>query len=171
MTKSKKQLTSTTNSMAANRKRILFTWVCFLAYLLLLSYVLFFSELFGRTDSSQEYRYNLILFQEINRYYGIGERTGSWLLFILNVCGNVAVFIPLGLFSPVLFKQCKNMFFMVLLSMEISLFVEVTQLITRVGSFDVDDILLNAIGGLCGYLCYICIRWWSRFDRKKKRRK
>jgi glycopeptide antibiotics resistance protein len=32
--------------------------------------------------------------------------------------------------------------------------VEVTQLVTRVGSFDVDDLLLNTIGGILGYLIY-----------------
>lgn len=140
--------------MAANKKKSnLVTWVCFLAYLLLLGYVLFFSSGFGREDHA-EYRYNLTLFQEIGRYYGVGMRTGSWNLFWLNVIGNICVFIPLGAFLPKLFTRCRNLFFVIVLSLELSLVVEVIQLVTRVGSFDVDDLLLNTIGGILGYIIY-----------------
>lgn len=152
--KSKQQSTNTTNSMAANKKKnSLVTWVCFVAYLLLLGYVLFYGSQFGREDHA-EYRYNLTLFQEIGRYYSIGVRTGSWNLFWLNVIGNICVFIPLGVFLPKLFTRCRNLFFVIVLSLELSLVVEVVQLVTRVGSFDVDDLLLNTIGGILGYIIY-----------------
>ena len=128
-------------------------WVCFLAYLLLLGYVLFFSSGFGREDHA-EYRYNLTLFQEIGRYYGVGMRTGSWNLFLLNVVGNIVVFMPLGAFLPKLFVRCRKLLTVALLSLELSFVIEVTQLVTRVGSFDVDDLLLNTIGGILGYLIY-----------------
>ena len=39
--------------------------------------------------------------------------------------------------------------------MALSLGVETIQLFTRVGSFDVDDILLNTIGGVLGYFSII----------------
>ena len=147
-------MTNITNSMAANKKkRNVKMWVCFLAYLLLLGYVLFYGSWFGREDHA-EYRYNLTLFQEIGRYYGVGVRSGSWTLFLWNVVGNVCVFIPFGMFLPRLFKRCRNVFFVTLLSLELSLIVEVTQLVTRVGSFDVDDLLLTTIGGILGYLIY-----------------
>ena len=43
-------------------------------------------------------------------------------------------------------------------SFVLSLCVEVFQLITKVGSFDVDDLLLNTIGGICGIyiICNMC---------------
>ena len=154
MMKSKQQSTNTTNSMAANKKENkLVLWVCFLAYLLLLGYVLFYGSWFGR-EEHEEYRYNLTLFQEIGRYYGLGVRTGSWNLFLWNVIGNICVFMPLGIFLPRLFKRCRNLFFVIVLSLELSLLVEVVQLVTRVGSFDVDDLLLNTIGGILGYIIY-----------------
>lgn len=154
------------NSMAANKKKSnLVTWVCFLAYLLLLGYVLFYASLFGR-EEHEEYRYNLTLFQEIGRYYGVGIRTGSWNLFWLNVIGNICVFIPLGMFLPKLFKRCRNLFFVIVLSLELSLCVEVVQLVTRVGSFDVDDLLLNTIGGILGYIIYKVSAGISRLFRK-----
>ena len=140
--------------MAANKKdNKLAKWVCFIAYLLLLGYVLFYGSWFGREDHA-EYRYNLTLFQEIGRYYGVGVRSGSWNLFLWNVVGNILVFVPFGMFLPRLFRRCKNILFVTLLSLELSLIVEVIQLVSRVGSFDVDDLLLNTIGGMLGYLIY-----------------
>lgn len=140
---------------ATNRRKKRILWVCFLAYLLFLSYLLFFSSYFGRTERGDcEYRYNLTLFQEIGRYYNIGIRRGSWYLFIINVCGNIGVFVPVGIFLPMLIKPCKNVFFTVLICLQLSILVEITQLITKVGSLDVDDVLLNTLGGLCGYVIY-----------------
>ena len=129
---------------------------------------MFFSSDFGRTEREEEYRYNLTLFQEIGRYYGLAMRTGKWYLFILNVCGNIAVFIPVGIFLPTLIKRCKNVFFTALISLEISLVVEIVQLATRVGSFDVDDLLLNTAGGLLGFLIYFC---WTRSKKKPVKQK
>ena len=142
---------------ATNKRKKIILWVCFLAYLLFLSYLLFFSSYFGRTEHGEDgYRYNLTLFQEIGRYIRYGRRTGEWYLFFINVVGNIVVFIPVGMFLPALFKRCKNVILTMLVSLELSLFAEVVQLATRVGSFDVDDLLLNTLGGLCGYLvCWI----------------
>ena len=138
--------------MAANKKKNkLLWWVCFLAYILLLVYIVFYATSFGREEHA-EYRYNLTLFQEIGRYYYFGIRTGSWRLFLWNVVGNVCVFVPLGIFLPILFARCRNGLLTVLLTLELSLSVEFIQLVTKVGSFDVDDLLLNTIGGLCGFI-------------------
>ena len=136
------------------RKRNFLKWVCFLAYLLFLSYLLFYSAGFDRVEHEQ-YRYNFIMFQEIMRYYNFGMRTGRWMLFVLNVIGNIVVFMPIGMFLPSLFSRCKNVVLTTILSFEISLCVEVVQLLTKVGSFDVDDLLLNTIGGICGYMVYM----------------
>lgn len=145
---------SITNSMAANKKkRNLLKWVCFLAYLLFLSYIVFYNRI-----ERNEYRYNLVLFQEIGRYYYLGMNTGNWRLFIFNVIGNIVVFMPVGMFLPSLFSRCRNILFTTILSFEISLCVELVQLITRVGSFDVDDLLLNTIGGVCGFILYSIYR-------------
>ena len=153
-----------TNSMAANKKRGLLKWVCFIAYLLLLVYVLFYSALFDRVEHS-EYRYNLTLFQEIGRYYNIGIRSGQWNLFVLNVIGNIAVFVPFGVSLPALFSRCKNLIVTTLLTLEFSFCVELIQLVTKVGSFDVDDLLLNTLGGVCGFLMYMVYRFVKKLGR------
>ena len=166
--KSKQQLTNTTNSMVVNKKSYkLATWVCFIAYLLLLGYVVFFSSRFGREDHLI-YRYNLTLFNEIGRYISLGVRTGYWNLFMLNVVGNIVVFIPLGVFLPKLFAKCRKLLWVGLLSLEVSIIVEVTQLIAKVGCCDVDDLLLNTLGGILGYLVYKVLAGLLHKFRKNK---
>ncbi len=151
--------------MAANKKENrLVLWVCFLAYLLLLGYVVFVGSGFGRVENV-DYRYNLTLFQEIGRYVGLGARTGNWTLFRFNVIGNICVFVPMGLFLPKLFQRCRKILSVTIISLEVSLLIEVTQLVTKIGSFDVDDLLLNTLGGVLGYLIYKVI---SIFTRKSK---
>lgn len=140
--------------MAANKKKKRWIkWVCFIVYLLLLGYMLFYSGYFGRTEH-EEFRYNLTLFQEIVRFYNVGVRSGNWNLFALNVLGNICVFIPLGMFLPSLFIKCKSFVYTTFLTFELSLCVEIVQLVTKVGSFDVDDLMLNSIGGAIGYIIY-----------------
>ena len=50
--------------------------------------------------------------------------------------------------------------------------MEILQLVTRVGSFDVDDILLNTIGGMLGYIVFMICNLIRRkcYVRKRKRR-
>lgn len=146
---------SITNNMAANKKdKKLFLWVCFIAYLLLLGYLLFYSARFGRVGN-EDYRYNLTFLQEIRRFYDLGIRTGDWNLFILNVLGNIVVFMPIGAFLPKLLKRCKKMLLTTLFTFEFSLCVELIQLVTKTGSFDVDDLFLNTLGGILGYIIYM----------------
>lgn len=155
--------------MAANKKdNKLAMWVCFLAYLLLLGYAVFFSSGFGREEHA-DYRYNLTLFQEIGRYYSYGMRTGSWRLFWWNVVGNVCVFVPFGAFLPALFAKCKRLFSVLLFTLELSFVVEIVQLVTKIGSFDVDDLLLNTLGGILGYFVYKIMAAKNANKRKKKK--
>lgn len=159
---------SITNSMAVNKKeKKLFLWVCFIAYLLLLGYLVFLSSYMGR-EGHDTYRYNLIFLQEIGRFYYYGIRTGEWDLFLLNVCGNVAVFMPIGAFLPKLAKRCRNIFLTTLLSFELTWSIEIVQLVTKVGSFDVDDIFLNTLGGIIGYLLYMMCHGMKQWFSKKK---
>ena len=152
--------------MAANKKKSnVKTWVCFIAYLLLLAYVVFISSGLGRVEH-EEYRYNLTLFQEIGRYYYQGANTGNWNLFRFNVLGNILVFVPLGVFLPKLFQRFRKLTSVLLFSLELSLAIEVTQLFTKIGSFDVDDLLLNTIGGVLGYLIYAVVSGVHRLFNK-----
>ena len=135
----------------------------FVLYLLLLFYLLFFSETYGRTMDSG-YRYNLEPFKEIKRFWSNRDSLG-WNSVIINLAGNIVAFAPFGFFLPMLCRAGRNVFGCVILSALFSLAVEVVQLFSKVGAFDVDDILLNALGGLVGFLIYVVIKKLLRKNR------
>lgn len=73
---------------------------------------------------------------------------------IIELAGNILLFIPAGWLLPRLFKAMRK-FFPFLLTCALSIvFVESLQLFTLLGRFDVDDIILNISGMLIGYIIY-----------------
>jgi glycopeptide antibiotics resistance protein len=151
--------------MAAGSKRRKTGYlIVFALYLILLFYLLFFSEKMGRTVVTEQYRYNLTLFREIRRFYNL--RYSEPKMFLLNIFGNVAAFVPFGYLVPKLKQRSTSFFFTALFSFELSLCVELLQLVFKLGCFDVDDLLLNTLGGMLGYLIY---RITHHFNRRKKR--
>ncbi|MGI6018726.1 MAG: VanZ family protein [Marvinbryantia sp.] len=134
----------------------------FAGYLILLTYFLFFAENFGRVYSEREYAYNLEPFKEIRRFWTYREELGVFAVFT-NLAGNILCFVPFGAILPVLARRARNFFLITMLSFEFSLIVECVQLISKVGSFDVDDLILNTLGGILGFTLFtIC----NRFRRK-----
>lgn len=127
--------------------------ILFILYLLLLFYLLFFSEEYGRTMGEQSYRYNLHLFQEIKRFW-IHRQTLGWKPVCINLLGNIAAFMPFGFFVPMLKKKHCGFFWCTIFSALFSFCVETLQLVFKVGAFDVDDIVLNTIGGMTGYMLF-----------------
>ena len=125
----------------------------FVVYLVVLAYFLFFSERYGRGETG-EYHYNLIPLQEIKRFIKYRDVIG-WEGFIVNIFGNVLAFAPFGFLLPIVSKQNRTFFCVVLYSFEFSLFIELIQLSFQVGTFDVDDLLMNTIGGMLGYLFFL----------------
>ncbi len=132
--------------------------ILFIIYLILLTYFLFFAESYGRVLSEREYSYNLQPLKEIKRFWIYREQLGFFAVFT-NIIGNVLCFVPFGAIFPVLNRKTRHFVVIVLLSFQFSLIVECIQLISKVGSFDVDDLLLNTIGGMIGYLVFcVCNR-------------
>ena len=127
--------------------------VLFLLYVVFLIYFLFLAEWYGRTGISEEYRYNLELFREIKRFIIYREQLGAFDVFA-NLAGNILIFVPYGFFISVASRE-RGFFKTLFFSMGLSLCVEIIQLFTRVGSFDVDDILLNTIGGVLWYIIFL----------------
>ena len=126
----------------------------FVLYVLVLVYLLFFSEGYGRVaDVEREFRYNFVPFVEIRRFWVYRKQLGMFALFT-NIFGNVLGFMPYGFVLPVINRRMRNGFFIILSGFSISLTVEVIQLITRVGCFDVDDMILNTLGAALGYGIY-----------------
>lgn len=75
-----------------------------------------------------------------------------------NIGGNIVGFIPLGLLLPFLIPVFRNFFGLTGIVLLISLSFELLQLLGGLGSFDVDDLILNTAGGIAGYILYRLIR-------------
>ena len=129
--------------MSIKKERIyrIFGKILFLLYIVFLIYFLFLAEWYGRTEVTEEYRYNLELFKEIRRFLTYREQLGMFTV-LANLLGNIMIFVPYGFFISMAGKS-MGFFKILFFSMALSLGVETIQLFTRVGSFDVDDIKYN----------------------------
>lgn len=136
--------------------------ILFILYFIVLFYFLFFSEKLGRTYSERVYHYNLVPFKEIGRFIRYRRILGPKAV-LLNIFGNVAAFLPFGAFLPIFYRRCQRFWITAFYSFELSLVVESLQLVFKVGSFDVDDLLLNTLGGMLGF--FVC---WIYRNRGRK---
>ena len=92
---------------------------------------------------------NLMPFREIMRY-PVGSNS-----FYKQVAGNIVLFIPLGYFATS-YANIKGLGTITLVSLLSSLTIESVQhYIGR--SFDIDDIILNIVGGIIGFLLYTAL--------------
>lgn len=105
-----------------------------------------FAFLFFKTNSFQSL--NLIPFYTITDYLSNGG-----IISIINVLGNIVLFIPLGIYL-ILFNHNKRIFINTLWSVIISVAVEILQYSFKVGATDIDDIILNGLGGFIGIVIY-----------------
>lgn len=127
----------------------------FVLYMMLLVYFLFFSEEYGRVaEAERAFRYNLVPFVEIRRFWIYRHQLGLGAV-LTNLFGNVIGFIPYGYILPVVTRHMRSGFLIILSGFCLSLAVEIIQLITKVGSFDVDDLILNTLGAAIGYLLFV----------------
>ena len=92
-----------------------------------------------------------------------GSRTGISLKFFEALGGpranayvieNVLLFIPFGIFIPLKWKQLRNPFVCSFLGFCLSCIIEIIQLITERGHFQIDDIVTNTLGTLIGALIF-----------------
>lgn len=152
------------NKKYISKKRAWIT-AAFVVYIVLLLFMVLLVDRSGNL----EYQYNLVLFDEIKRYFRYREQVGNW-IFLRNILGNVVGFIPMGACWPYIFPKMRNPLLVVLVCFEWSLVIETTQLVLRLGSFDVDDLLLNTLGGLFGcILYYIWMFFWRKAHVQKEK--
>lgn len=109
-------------------------------------YVLCLFQIVTGQDVSGVHGINVTLFKELTRYQ-IGSR-----LFYRNIVGNIIMFVPFGFFTSYYLKLDKKRIIFYL-TLVVSVVIELIQL--KIGrAFDVDDIILNMVGGMLGYLLY-----------------
>lgn len=99
---------------------------------------------------------NFLPFRTILSYLR-GEPT--WSIAILNLVGNIALLVPIGFLVPFIYRKVtwQKSF---ALAVAIGLAIEGMEVVFGVGIFDIDDVILNALGVMLGY--------WMFVIRKKK---
>lgn len=142
-------------------------WLFFWIYMGGMVYFLFLGERYG--NPYHEYHYNLVPFQEIRRFIVYRDHVGM-VSFLMNIFGNVFAFSPFGFLLPLLSVRMRSWWKMLLLSFFVTMCIECTQLVTRLGVFDVDDLLMNTLGGLTGYGIYYVIHKISMLWKGEKKR-
>ena len=122
--------------------------------------------LFGRSQGWMEgmaYRQmlekniNLVPLQTIKAYWNVVfYRTNDDYLIhcFINLAGNVLLFIPAGWLLPKVFPVQRNFFRFFATCTGLIFLVEALQLFTLLGSFDIDDVILNLSGMILGFVAY-----------------
>lgn len=129
----------------------LFLNIMFYGVMFLYALILFFL-LFKKKSVGSFQTINLIPFRTIIDYL-FNEDVIVRSFAFSNIMGNIAIFIPLGIYIPLLINK-KSIFTNSAIVALISLCVEIVQYILAIGTADVDDIILNTIGGLLGILIF-----------------
>lgn len=122
-------------------QKILSVFVWFVLFFSFVYYFCFLAEL-------------TLLTREAGSRIGISLRfLGTWSADIYSQCfmiENVLLFIPFGIFFVFLSGRLGKLWSVILASFLLSVTIEVTQLLTGRGYFQVDDIWLNTLGGMAG---------------------
>ena len=99
---------------------------------------------------------NFVPFKTIKMYIQYYDLPG--LRSFSNLFGNILVFVPVGIMLPMVHKGSKNVFIMIFNALMFIIGIEVFQLFSNFGAFDVDDIILNIFGVLIGGYIYQIMR-------------
>jgi glycopeptide antibiotics resistance protein len=126
--------------------------VIFAAYCVLMAWLLFGRERYEPGMMVQNF--NPVPFETIMRFirlligdYSVALKRHA----VVNLVGNVVMFVPLGYFPPLLWERFRKLWRCLLWGGMVIVCVELTQFISRVGSCDFDDLLLNVVGITMGY--------------------
>lgn len=96
---------------------------------------------------------NFMPFRTIKMYIDYAYKLNS----VENLAGNILVFMPLGFLLPLTSADLRRFSDVLIHVFTFVLGIEVFQLFSAFGAFDVDDIILNCLGASFGYACYKAI--------------
>lgn len=95
-------------------------------------------------------RANFIPFKTVKMYIVYADRLNSF----ENLAGNILAFVPFGMIFPLIDTGIKNWLHVIGSALILVIEIELFQLLSGFGSFDVDDIILNCFGAVLGYVLY-----------------
>ncbi|MDR6778233.1 glycopeptide antibiotics resistance protein [Paenibacillus peoriae] len=113
---------------------------------------------FGRTlRPGPPYSYNIVPFDTIRQYWRAME-SFPFRVWGVNLLGNIGVFIPFGILVPIIWVSMRSIGSLLLTIVIALVILEVSQMLLGAGTMDVDDIILNVLGVLCGRVAYVFVR-------------
>jgi len=121
-------------------------------YILFMLYLMFFG--FGRSS----YDFNIVRLVPVVSTAGFIRETIQWKTIVINVFGNIIMFIPFG-FLGIVFKKLNSFKRLIINFLSVIIIIESFQYFTRLGVFDIDDIILNTIGVAIGFGIY---KWLTK---------
>lgn len=131
-------------SSERQRKSLLSSKVVFFIYTIYTLFLISITLLKGTLVEGNQY--NFIPFRSI---LGFLEVNAS--ISVLNILSNLLMFLPLGIILCFTNKKGFNSLFIIIYT---SLGIELLQFFLKRGVFDIDDIILNTIGGFLGVLIF-----------------
>jgi len=98
---------------------------------------------------------NLIPFDTIKRFvYAYQYHLLPTKSIVYNLVGNLVIFMPFGILLSKTFTHINRTITVFFITLAFTLSIEIFQYISYLGSFDIDDIILNVAGATIGYLIY-----------------
>ncbi len=132
------------------------TWILFILYIIfLLSTIVYTKLTTGAIYPELNIKSNLVPFTSIIETITLllTKTQGFYYIFDYLIL-DIILFIPLGLFLPILFPKTKKIKNFILICLTISIIKELFQLLLNVGMFNIDDIILNLSGAIISYTIF-----------------
>jgi glycopeptide antibiotics resistance protein len=114
---------------------------------LLFAYIIFLFDIALLRFPSTNPAPNFVPFRTI-----IGDWTSGWREFVVNFIGNIVAFVPMGLIPPLILGRRTKLWHVALFGLSLSLSIEGGQYFSGRRVADVDDLILNTVGSLLGYV-------------------
>lgn len=135
--------------------------IAFILYIALMAWLLFGqrvgNDVSGGYWNELSQNINLTPFETVGKYLNTLKNSENGRIShqaVINLGGNVIMFVPLGFLLPFNLSRAKSLKGCMTACLIIIMCVELIQLFTLLGSFDVDDLILNMVGVWIGYMIY-----------------
>lgn len=143
----------------------------FIIYCAVMIWLLFFKDRIGIPVHSYwetlKSRINLIPFKTVAQYLKMMSVQSNFTHAVVNLLGNILIFVPLGTFSPMILRKLNTFWRVFICGTFAVIAIELTQLFTLSGSCDIDDLLLNLLGISMGFALYKLFSHFTKGILKK----